>query len=1218
MRKIFLLLTLLISVVFTQAQNVAGNELRIYKNAQIGEDGNATINMHSNRVQGVADPINLLDAVNKQWFMSNMSLTQPIDSLSLTPLTDSDIQTDYTMYADSLSYGGAFKTGLGSYIYKLGQATVLLYYNDNAYAIEPFDVLHLKGGALVNGQLYPTPELADASDWEKTQGTLSIAAHAIAPGEFGFTVLYGVIKGGSTLGLTAGEQMWLSDDGTGDLTTTRPEFQSYSISTGGVFNSVAAPDGQIFVNITRDIYDTFNDGWDGSIRETFDFRVTSDGATITGTLENVINTNDLTLLFSDGFNTFDTTDPAATLSLVAGTTTAPQLNYIFIDKATKTLQTSTGGFPVLEHAKIAVVGVLDALTTQNDGALRNQNTNDHIKKENDNGHVLHIAERIRQLNAEWDSGAETTLSGTPTNVYFANTSGKVWQMHLQDFPAQDMAIGDDIHVVNDPVTAYRTTTNLNDITVFSDGTSWNNEWSNLVVWGVGNKTGEVSHLMVNLPSDGYTSESDAFNDNENFTDYTIPKDFKGVGFLLGRFTIRRSGANFTYNLSAGYLDLRGFVPNNTAGSGGGGPSGITEFTSLTDTPNSYIGFSGQATTVTALEDGLEFTPVVTSINGQSPTSGNYNITSTANKIGEDVTIGTGGTGEDAVFSVADNDADPTNENQDLSNSKLNSTVTVNITNGVGTTITEIARTDFANDYSAFQTFSGGASSSTGATTAYGLNAASGASGVNYTAFGDGAGDAGNNNNNWDAHGHNAGGANATGGLWGAFGSFAGESNTSGSSWLAMGATSGRNNTGGSGWITIGTQAGLSLFGGGDATSFDNSVYIGFNTTVSGNGVTNENVFGYDARGRGSNTISIGNASITDNYFTGDGHFEGGELNVTDAIGRLDIKSTALLAQPINEVRFLDANGIEAQFIQGGNGSDNNLRIGNEKGNIELYHLGSDPGDLRLSTTAAGIDVNGNVDADSYSVGGTEVIDASRNINAATTTLKALAENDDVLRLNSFGSDLRAFSIGFEGVNAEDVGFYRIISNIPEKFMNINRSTGFPIDFLYEITGTEGTFSADLNCVDLNYSGSLVPTSDIRVKDSIQSLIFENNKYLQLNPVGFYYKYDSTKTIHGSFLAQELELLYPNLVKHSKTHVVVDSVITQISSLDSIAQLNIKDEDRLHTIDPMSIIPLNTLATQKALIKCDSLQIIVDENKLQIEILKSLNKNLDDRLKAIEN
>jgi len=1094
MKRFILILLLSFSAIFAQAQDVSGDELRIYKGAQIGEDGTTfPLNMHGNNVTNVKDPINLLDAVNKQWFMANMSLTQPLDSLSLTPLTESDIQTEYTMFADSLSYGGVFNTGLNGYMYKLGQATLLLYYNDNAYPIEAFDVLHLKSGAVVNGQLYPTPELADASDWEKTQGTLSVAAHPIGVGEFGFTVLYGVLKGGSTLGLTAGGQLWLSDDGSGDVSSTRPMFQSYAISIGGAFNTEAAPDGQIFVNITRDIYDTFNDGWDGAIRETFNFTTSSDGiSTITGTLENVIDTKNLTLLFSDGFSTFDTT-PAATLTLVAGTATVVQLNYVFIDKATKTLQTSTGGFPITEHAKIALIGVFDAASTLANGAIRNQNINDHIKKEDDNGHILHIAERLRQFNAEWDSGAETSLSGTPTNVYFSNTSGNVYQLHIQTFPVHDMASGDDIHVVNDPDVAYRTTTNLNDITEFSDGSNWNNEWSNLVVWGVCNKSGQISHLMVNLPSNGYNSESLAFEDRSNRANYNIPKDFKGVGFLLGRFTIRRAGGTFTYNLSTGYLDLRGFIPNNTAGSGGGGASGITTFAALTDTPNSYIGFSGQAATVTALEDGLEFTPVVTTINGDSPTLGDYVITSTANKVGENVTIGTSGTGVDAVFSVADDDNVIGNELQNLTNSKLNNDITIEISDGVDTTVTNLARTDFANTFPEFNTFSSGISAAVGT-----LNERIGVDALRDLTSGVGNIGVGGTALQLVTTGDRSIGIGV------AALSFV----TTGGDCVGVGWSSGVGQTTGDRSVFIGAGA-----GGIVPLNSINSTYIGAYSEVSSNDVTNENVFGYEAIGKGSNTVAIGNSSITDNFF------------------------------------------------------------------------------------------NGNVDADSYSIGGSEVIDASRNFDGGSVTasgdLSGLAFRSTVQKalLNYSATTTNIHSNGAGGI----------------AFKNAENATVASVSIGGDITAT-----SDVNCVDLNYSGSLVPTSDKRVKDSINPLQLNQDKYLQLNPVDYYYNYDSTKTIHSSFLAQELEPLYPNLVKHSQSKVVIDNKIVPISSLDSIAQLNIKDEDRLHTIDPMSIIPLNTLATQKALIKCDSLQLIVDENKLQIQVLKSLLQNLTKRVDALEN
>ena len=255
--------------------------------------------------------------------------------------------------------------------------------------------------------LFRSPDLASSHNWEICEGTLSVATQDIPNGELGFAVRFGKARGGNTSVFgAAGSQLWLSPDGDGSMTSIRPTFPDYSISMGGSLNSAAAPNGEVFITITKSIEDTFNDAWDGAIRETFDFRTSSNGTVVTGTLENGYDdTRDLTLLFSDGFYTFDTT-PAATIVLTNGSSTVPQANYVFIDKATKTLQLNTGGWPVDEHAKVAHVMLFDAASTQSYGAIRNQNINDHIKKEEDNGHILHMAERIRSLNSDWDSGAE--------------------------------------------------------------------------------------------------------------------------------------------------------------------------------------------------------------------------------------------------------------------------------------------------------------------------------------------------------------------------------------------------------------------------------------------------------------------------------------------------------------------------------------------------------------------------------------------------------------------------------------------------------------------------------------------------------------------------------------------------------------------------------------------------------------------------------------------
>jgi hypothetical protein len=53
------------------------------------------------------------------------------------------------------------------------------------------------------------------------------------------------------------------------------------------------------------------------------------------------------------------------------------------------------------------------------------------------------------------------------------------------------------------------------------------------------------------------------------------------------------------------------------------------------------------------------------------------------------------------------------------------------------------------------------------------------------------------------------------------------------------------------------------------TSADNSTYVGALTKASANGVTNENVFGYNATGIGSNTVCIGSSAITKCQVYGD-------------------------------------------------------------------------------------------------------------------------------------------------------------------------------------------------------------------------------------------------------------------------------------------------------------------------------------------------------------
>ena len=93
--------------------------------------------------------------------------------------------------------------------------------------------------------------------------------------------------------------------------------------------------------------------------------------------------------------------------------------------------------------------------------------------------------------------------------------------------------------------------------------------------------------------------------------------------------------------------------------------------------------------------------------------------------------------------------------------------------------------------------------------------------------------------------------------------------TSGSSNVALGQSALYSLTTGSTNVAIGSQAGRYITGGSVANqTTGTSVYIGGSTRASADGNANEIAIGNEVTGGGSNTVTIGNSSITDNYFTG--------------------------------------------------------------------------------------------------------------------------------------------------------------------------------------------------------------------------------------------------------------------------------------------------------------------------------------------------------------
>lgn len=105
--------------------------------------------------------------------------------------------------------------------------------------------------------------------------------------------------------------------------------------------------------------------------------------------------------------------------------------------------------------------------------------------------------------------------------------------------------------------------------------------------------------------------------------------------------------------------------------------------------------------------------------------------------------------------------------------------------------------------------------------------------------------------------------------WLAAGSYAAFNMKNYDMFTAIGPYAATQSASGSNWVAIGYRAACdSTNNTSSYRDFSNSVYVGANTIISSDGVANENVFGYNSTGAGSNTVSLGNSSCTGLYFAG--------------------------------------------------------------------------------------------------------------------------------------------------------------------------------------------------------------------------------------------------------------------------------------------------------------------------------------------------------------
>ena len=337
-------------------------------------------------------------------------------------------------------------------------------------------------------------------------------------------------------------------------------------------------------------------GWDGSVLDTPAVVISSSGSQWTATLEKN-GTGDVRYRFGGETYTLDCT-PAASVNLTAGTATVPQLNYVYVVESggTLTLTASTSGFPDTA-ARVATCILQDATNGATDGPFKEHLWTDHIT--NGGGHITHITEKLRASPASWLSGVAATMAVSAPDAYFATSVGAVYQLHDHVFPARDMATTSAAWVVNDPTTAYKRITTLDDVTQDGAGGTINNKHFSLVLWGSINETEANCKLFINLPAGTYNSAANAARDAEGYTNSSIPSDFTGTGFLIARFNV--IGATSGTWVESSVVDLRGLTPSGSP-AGSGGITDHGDLAGLTDDDHTQYGLADASRSITHTGD----------------------------------------------------------------------------------------------------------------------------------------------------------------------------------------------------------------------------------------------------------------------------------------------------------------------------------------------------------------------------------------------------------------------------------------------------------------------------------------------------------------------------------------------------------------------------------------------------------------------------------------
>ncbi len=209
--------------------------------------------------------------------------------------------------------------------------------------------------------------------------------------------------------------------------------------------------------------------------------------------------------------------------------------------------------------------------------------------------------------------------------------------------------------------------------------------------------------------------------------------------------------------------------------------------------------------------------------------------------------------------------------------------------------------------------------------------------------------------------------------------------------VALGRQSLTGVTSGSKNVAIGRQSGRDvdnseISGGADLTTGEKNTYIGAHTQPSANNVSNELVIGYGSTGKGTNTVVLGNSSVTEVYASEDA---GATIYAAGLnLGGMAVTSTAA------ELNILDASATNSVSSDGASSNGNFT-----SNNYKISHTFTIDGNLADGAVANDITITNN------KVLTTSVIIASASINVHIDVHTVISGSFKVRITNKSGAQL---------------------------------------------------------------------------------------------------------------------------------------------------------------------------------------------------------------------